>query len=121
MRTFLASLIWLLDLLLKVALGHLIVALIWLPFGLLGDTRFGRGWLVAGGFVGACLLGFFDGCDIILNGWARRYQLDLRANGVDLVHGRIQASRVDSDSRSSLVDAVGEAAAQNGSSVTEWA
>jgi hypothetical protein len=72
MRTILASMIWLLDLLLKFALGHLIVALIWLPFGLLSDVKFGRGWLFAGGLVGACIVGFFDGCDIILNGWAKR-------------------------------------------------
>jgi len=65
-------LIWLLDCVLKVALGHFLVVLVWLPFHWAGDIRFGLGWGIAGGILGVCLLGFFDGCDLILLGWAKR-------------------------------------------------
>jgi hypothetical protein len=68
----LVALLWLLDCVLKMALGYLMVALVWLPFHWAGDASFGGGWRIAGGILGACLLGFCDGCDLILLGWAKR-------------------------------------------------
>jgi hypothetical protein len=64
--------LWLLDLVLKFALGLFIVYLLWLPFHWAGETRFGGGWLVVGGILGACINGCFEGCDFILLGWAKR-------------------------------------------------
>jgi hypothetical protein len=64
--------IWLLDAVLKIALGHLIAYLIWLPFHWIASTPYGVGWLVAGGILGVCIVGFFEGCDLILLGLAKR-------------------------------------------------
>jgi hypothetical protein len=72
LRLLLATLLWLLDCGLKVALGHFVVVLVWLPFHWSGATGFGIGWVVAGGILGLFLLGFYDGCDFILLGWAKR-------------------------------------------------
>ena len=47
MRTLLATLIWLFDIVLKFAIGFLIVFLVWLPFGLLAGASFSFGWLIA--------------------------------------------------------------------------
>ena len=72
MRLIFATLIWLLDLVLKIAVGQCVVVFVWLCFRLTFEFSFGIGWLVAGGVVGASIIGFFDGCDIFLAGWARR-------------------------------------------------
>jgi hypothetical protein len=69
-RVILASLVWLLDLALKLALGGLLAFLICRP--LLSDAAFGVACPIAGGLIGLCLLGFFEGCDFILLGLAKR-------------------------------------------------
>jgi hypothetical protein len=72
MKKLVAMMIWLLDLILKFAVGYLVVSAIWAPFGFVGDIPFSVGWLVAGGVLGACISGFLGGCDLILLGWAKR-------------------------------------------------
>jgi hypothetical protein len=78
-RILLAMVIYLLDLVLKFALGHFLVYLIWLPFHRDGETRYGVGWLVAGGILGLFITGLSEGCDIIFNGWAKRVAGDPQA------------------------------------------
>jgi hypothetical protein len=63
----LIQLIFWADYALKVAIGLLVVYLVWLPTG----WPFGRGCLIAGWLLGLCLVGFYEGCDIILNGYAK--------------------------------------------------
>ncbi len=75
MRHVLSSLIWLLDLALKFALGFLLVYVVWLVCSAPG-AAFGRGWVIAGSVLGACINGFFEGCDIFLLGWAKRVSGD---------------------------------------------
>jgi hypothetical protein len=72
MRTILAILLWLVDVMLKVGAGFLIVLVIWLPFACMAGASFSIGWVVAGGIAGACVNGFFEGCDLILLGLAKR-------------------------------------------------
>lgn len=71
-RTLLAIIIWLLDLALKLAVAQLFVRVVWLcaayPFGF----AFGTGWIIASALVGLAIVGFFEGCDIILNGIGKR-------------------------------------------------
>lgn len=72
MRVVLVMLIWLLDFLLKIILGFLVVFVIWLGYRANTDAAPGFGWALAGGIVGTCIIGFFEGCDFILLGWAKR-------------------------------------------------
>ena len=81
MRTVLATFLWLLDSLLKFALGFLAVFLVWLPCGVVAGVGFGFGWAIAGGVVGACVNGFFEGCDLFLLGWAKRMAEKRRSAG----------------------------------------
>ncbi|XAL99585.1 hypothetical protein OT109_18645 [Phycisphaeraceae bacterium D3-23] len=76
MRGFLATLIWLADLVLKLAIGYFVVFLVWLPFTLFADISYGIGWIIAGGILGACINGFLEDCDLILLGWAKRVSGD---------------------------------------------
>ncbi len=76
MRILLATIIWSIDLILKFAIGYLVVFLVWIPSGYFGGASFSLGWLIAGGFIGACINGFFEGCDLILLGWAKRISGD---------------------------------------------
>ena len=71
MRLVLATMIWPLDVILKWAIGFLIVLVCWVPFAYLAGTSFSLGWFIAGGVVGACVNGFFEGCDLILLGLAK--------------------------------------------------
>ncbi len=72
MRIVLVTLICLLDMFLKFALGFLVVYVIWRPFNIRIGAEFGPGWALAAAFLGVCINGFFEGCDIILLGWAKR-------------------------------------------------
>jgi hypothetical protein len=74
LRFALALLVWLLDLLLKAALGQGIVILVWWCCHGIFGVSFGMGWLIAGGFVGCCLMGFFEGCNIILLDLVKRIE-----------------------------------------------
>ncbi len=72
MRSALGMFLWGLDLFLKIALGHLVVFLVWLIVSAVAEVTFGFGWMLAGGIVSLCILGFFEGCDFILLGLAKR-------------------------------------------------
>jgi hypothetical protein len=72
MRVALATLIWLFDLILKVMLGYAVVFVAWLCCYAIFGISFSGVWVFAGAVAGASILGFFDGCDVILLGWAKR-------------------------------------------------
>ncbi len=72
MRLFLAFCIWLLDALLKFALGYLVVFVFWRPYSARTGAAFGDVWALAGFVVGLCINGFFEGCDFLLLGLAKR-------------------------------------------------
>jgi hypothetical protein len=71
-RHLLASLIWIVDLILKVVLGQALAALLWVPYWLFGGVGYPRAFLWIGAVLGMCILGFFEGCDIFLCGYAKR-------------------------------------------------
>jgi len=71
-RHLLASLIWIADLILKVVLGQVLAALLWVPYWLFGGVGYPRAFLWIGAVLGMCILGFFEGCDIFLCGYAKR-------------------------------------------------
>jgi hypothetical protein len=71
-RPVLAWILYLLDLGLKYALGVGIVWLVWLPFGTFRQVSFSLWWFRGGMLLGACLVGLWDGCDMILIGLVKR-------------------------------------------------
>ena len=71
-RHFLASLIWIADLISKVVLGQVLAALLWVPYWLFGGVGYPRAFLWIGAVLGMCILGFFEGCDNFLCGYAKR-------------------------------------------------
>lgn len=75
-RHVLAIIVYLLDLVLKYALGIGIVWLVWLLCRLLWQVSFSVWWFGAGILLGACLVGLWDGCDLILLGFVKRFTGD---------------------------------------------
>ena len=72
LRYLLALIIWLIDLVLKFAIGRFLVLIVWSCTAYPLGFSFGFGWEVASALKGVALVGFFDGCDIILNGFTKR-------------------------------------------------
>lgn len=76
MRSVLATLIWLVDLAIKFALGYLLTVIVWLVGNVFVTVSFGPGWMLAGGILGGCINGRFEGCDFMLVGWAKQIRGD---------------------------------------------
>ncbi len=75
-RAFAYLLLWVADAAVKMAVGILLVYLVWLIFHLTGDSKFRGGWLLAGTIVGACINGFFENCILLFPTMARRLRGD---------------------------------------------
>ena len=71
-RHVLATLIWLVDFVLKLAVGQILAGLLWLPYWVFGGAGYPFAFKVLGIVLGVCIVGFFEGCDIILIGFAKR-------------------------------------------------
>ncbi len=68
MRILFASLIWFVDMVLKFALGYLVVfGIVWVAGG-----KFDKGSQILAPIIGAMINGFFEGSDIFLLGWAKQ-------------------------------------------------
>jgi len=72
MRYVLGIAIWLLDFILKLSLGTLVVACVWWLVHAMTEAPYDIAWIVAGKIVGLLIVGFFEGCDFVLVGLAKR-------------------------------------------------
>jgi uncharacterized membrane protein required for colicin V production len=77
-RSMAALLIWVIDFALKMLIGFVVAYIVWYiamrPFGF----AFGTAWSIGSALLGLALVGFFDGDDLLLNGFGKRI---IEANG----------------------------------------